>query len=211
MSGCESPSRLLIYKRYSNSNHGSRRALATGNRDSKPAIEGESAERGSRKADYAQLEIDTRRVETRKESQVVYQVMSPSSRLKHAEMGGDVGPQSPGWAKLHSQEHKKRWPLGRSQLGKAHHQPQRDMLCVIAPSNLMANTSAGEAARLVVNRGDDLTSEYTGSREHESTPSRSGASPIGKPGTHAAGTDLPSQFSNINPQPERPGEGSLAY
>ena len=84
-------------------------------------IEGASAERGPRQVDYAQLEIDTRRVaDTRKESQVVYQVMSPSSRLKHAEMGGEVGPQSPGWAKLHSQEHKKRWPLGRSQLGKAH-------------------------------------------------------------------------------------------
>jgi len=150
VSSCESPSRLLIYKRYSNSNYGSRRALATGNRESKPMIEGETGERGARKADYSQLEIDTRRVENiigtkiRKESQVVYQVMSPSSRLKHADMGYDVAQQSPGWSKLHSQEHKKRWPLGRNQLGKAHLQPRRDMLCVIAPTNLMPTTSAGE-------------------------------------------------------------------
>lgn len=77
-------------------------------------VEGDTGERGSRKTEVGQLEIDTRRVETRKESQVVYQVMSPISRLKHAEMGYDVAPQSPGWSKLHSQEHKKRWPLGRN-------------------------------------------------------------------------------------------------
>ena len=190
MSSCESPSRLLIYKRYSNSNYGSRRALATGNRESKAAIEAEIGERGSRKVGHSQLEINTRRVETRKESQVVYQVMSPSSRLKHADMGCDVAAQSPGWSKLHSQEHKKRWPLGKNQLGKPHLQPRRDMLCVIAPTNLAASGSVGEATRLVANVKDDVTSEYTFSRDHDSTPSP--PTPPKNLANHATSTDLPS-------------------
>jgi hypothetical protein len=139
-------------------------------------VDGETGERGTRKADHGQLEIDTRRVENHKESpsinQVVYQVMSPSSRLKHAnanntDMDYDVAPSSPGWSKLHSQEHKKRWPLGKNQLWKAQLQPRRDMLCVIAPTNLMPNPSAGEATRLAVSRKEDVTSEYTFSREGE--------------------------------------------
>ena len=194
--------RPLIQERYSNSNYSSRQALANFNKESFSITEFEIGAKGLQSTEPGQLEIDTRRAEAQKENQVVYQVMSPSTA----------------WSKLHSQEHKKRRPLGRSQLGKPRLQPQRDMLCVIAPTNLLPhsnlmpnpsagnpsieNPSTGEATRLMLNRKENLTSEYTTSRDlGASTPSQS--APSKKKG--APGPAAPTLFSFNNAPPGKPG------
>ena len=76
--------------------------MANFNKESLAITDFEIGAKGLPSVGPGQLEIDTRKAEAQKENQVVYQVMSPSSA----------------WSQLHSQEHKKRRPLGKSQLGK---------------------------------------------------------------------------------------------